>query len=142
MVGGSGSRTVVIAVIRVVLGYKAKDASSPAGPWIAPRKAERGRMGVMRSVEAKEVVVYVKGSRVRGLKISSTKAETGPQPQPSKSVCFPLSLLDTTACVVVSEISEGCTNRLNEKAAFAECLGASARSKDEARCCNRRFRSE
>ena len=58
MVGSCGSRTVVIAVIRVVVGYKAKDASSPAGLWIAPRKAGRGRMGVMRSVEVKEFVVF------------------------------------------------------------------------------------
>jgi hypothetical protein len=115
MVGGSGSRTVVIAVIRVVLGYKAKDASSPAGPWIAPREAERGLMGVMRSVEVKEIVVYVKGSRVQGLKISGAKAETGSQPQPSKSICFPLNLLGTTACVAVSEISEDYIKRTYRK---------------------------
>jgi hypothetical protein len=34
------------------------------------------------------------------------------------------------------------SNGLTEKAAFAQCLGASARSKDEARGCDRRFRSE
>jgi hypothetical protein len=100
-------------------------------------------MGVMRSVDVKELVVFgFKGRRVQGLKISSAKTKTGSQPQPSQSICFPLSLLDTTAFVVVSEISEDCTNRLTEKAAFAQCLGASARSKDEARCCGRCSRSE
>jgi len=56
-------------------------------------------VGVQKSVECVQ--------KKDAFKISSTKAEVRSQPQPSQSVCFPLSLLGTTACLVISEILQG-----------------------------------
>jgi hypothetical protein len=55
----------------------------------------------MSSVEARRLVLN--GKKEGALGFSSTKTEVASQPQPSKGLDFPFSLLEATACFFVSE---------------------------------------
>lgn len=96
-----------------------------------------------RSVEVKELVVFrleegaSKVSRSQAQRLKRDLNHSQARVSASHSAC--LKRLPVSSSVRSRKII---SNGLTEKAVFAQCLGASAGSEDEARCCDRCFRSE
>jgi hypothetical protein len=67
----------------------------------------------VNSVEKREDVMY--GRKEGALRSLSTKTEVASQPQQSEDLSFPLCLLDTTACFIVSKASRDLLSTHSQK---------------------------